>query len=564
MRAANFSSQFGKFFTVERTLLIILVTALLLRFLFLDLKLLHHDEAIHSWFSINLLRDGIHSYSYDPVYHGPFLYFITSGMFGLFGSGDLIARIIPSLLGTFAVGLIYPIYKLGYLDGRQTIIAGLFIAISPSMVYFSRFLRNDILILFFTLVLLVSVLYYLEKNELKYVISGAAAIGFAMSCKENVPIILLIFGVYILYLFYTKKAVLPKYWIRDLIIAIALAAGIMAVLYSSFGAYPQIIIDGPSEAINHWLSMHEEQRLGGPFYYYIILFLLYELPILVLAIFGIFSFLKKHDLKNTNLKQNFEDECEGRPDVDADAEKSEINEEIKKKILKPIAKIDKNREFTRFCIFWMLASLAIYAYIGEKVPWLILHQLIPMIFVAVYDLSRLKIWICAAGVIFLALMMVHVSFTPADISEPIVQVQNSEDLRDVMVFVDFADRVAISNEVRWPFVWYYVDDYPKKIAYYSEGYDSSIGPEDYDVIILHDGEGITDISGYSKYTYKKCYWIDVYNLVQSTRYKADLTDENYRNAVIGDVKRLLSYYFTRDTNLGSINLDVFVKNRQAA
>ena len=208
----------------------------------------------------------------------------------------------------------------------------------------------------------------------------------------------------------------------------------------------------------------------------------------------------------------------------------------------------------------MAASLAVYAYLGEKVPWLILHQLVPMIFVAVYNIEKWKVWLSAAGVVFLVIMAMHVAFTPADIAEPIVQVQNSEDLRDVMLFIKSADRVAISDEVRWPFVWYYMQNYPGKVSYYAKGYDSSVGPEDYDVIILYDEEKISEIPGFTKYAYKKSYWLDVYNLVQSFRYAADITNENYRNAIIGDINRLISYYFTRNSGLGSINLDVFVKN----
>ena len=162
MRAANFSSQFKKldsFFTVERTLLILFAVALILRFVFLDLKLMHHDETVHAWLSANLLRDGIFSFHYDPTYHGPFLYFVTAGMFGIFGASDFIGRVIPSLLGSLVVLLVYPIYRLGYLDSRQTLIAALFLTISPSFVYFSRFLRNDIFLIFFTLILLIGILY---------------------------------------------------------------------------------------------------------------------------------------------------------------------------------------------------------------------------------------------------------------------------------------------------------------------------------------------------------------------------------------------------------------------
>ena len=37
---------------------LILIIAFILRFWQLDLKLLHHDEAIHSWFSYELLTAG--------------------------------------------------------------------------------------------------------------------------------------------------------------------------------------------------------------------------------------------------------------------------------------------------------------------------------------------------------------------------------------------------------------------------------------------------------------------------------------------------------------------------
>ncbi|MDD4127988.1 MAG: TIGR03663 family protein [Methanomicrobium sp.] len=592
MKAANFSSQFGKFFTVERTLLIIFIVALLLRFLFLDLKLLHHDESIHSWFSLRLLNDGIFSYKYDPVYHGPFLYYATAGIFALLGPGDLVARIVPSILGTLAVLLVYPIYRLGYLDKKQTIIACLFLAVSPDMVYFSRFLRNDIFVVFLTLVLLVALLYYIERKELKFAAVGAVAAGCAMSCKENVPIILMIFGVYLLYLLYTGKFTLPLKWKRDLAVSLVIIIGIMAVFYSSFGAIPEMIINGPFNALDHWISMHEEQRLGGPFYFYIILFLLYELPIFILAIAGVIGFIRYTEKKESLVagsstdypavcNECFETELQEEESEDKLSDETqpeafpvEESEEKSKGFVLKISKIihpgksfvkskpviNKNREFTRFCIFWMAASLAVYAYLGEKVPWLILHQLVPMIFVAVYNIEKWKVWLSAAGVVFLVIMAMHVAFTPADIAEPIVQVQNSEDLRDVMVFIKSADRVAISDEVRWPFVWYYMQDYPAKVSYYAKGYDSSIGPENYDVIILHDEEKISEIPGFTKYTYKKSYWLDVYNLVQSFRYAADITNENYRNAIIGDINRLISYYFTRNSGLGSINLDVFVKN----
>ena len=98
MSAANFFSGITKRLSFERCFLLIIILAIILRFAFLDLKLLHHDEAIHAWFAYELVTKGV--YSYDPMYHGPLLYYLTAGMYWLFGQSDLIARFLPALFGT--------------------------------------------------------------------------------------------------------------------------------------------------------------------------------------------------------------------------------------------------------------------------------------------------------------------------------------------------------------------------------------------------------------------------------------------------------------------------------
>ncbi|KUK99089.1 MAG: Glycosyl transferase, family 39, partial [Methanoculleus marisnigri] len=113
MKAAVFAARAREQLSFEGLFLLILLVTIALRFYALDLKLFHHDEAIHAWFSYKLLTEGV--YSYDPMYHGPFLYYVTAGIFSLLGDSDLVGRLIPALLGTLIVPLLYPIYKLGYL-----------------------------------------------------------------------------------------------------------------------------------------------------------------------------------------------------------------------------------------------------------------------------------------------------------------------------------------------------------------------------------------------------------------------------------------------------------------
>jgi uncharacterized protein (TIGR03663 family) len=149
--------------SVEKIFTVIFLFGLFLRTILPNLKLLHHDEAIHAWFSYELLTKGV--YQYDPMYHGPFLYYLMAGFFRIFGDSDLIARFVPAIFGTLIILLIYGIYKTGWLSRNHSIWAALFFACSPDMVYFSRFLRHDIFQLFFSILLLVAILGYLEYKK---------------------------------------------------------------------------------------------------------------------------------------------------------------------------------------------------------------------------------------------------------------------------------------------------------------------------------------------------------------------------------------------------------------
>ena len=589
MKTAVLTRRVRERLSFEGLFLLILLVTIALRFYALDLKLFHHDEAIHAWFSYRLLTEGI--YTYDPMYHGPFLYYTAAGMFSLFGDSDLVGRLLPAIFGTALVALVYPIYKLGYLDKKQALIAALFLAVSPNMVYFSRFLRNDIYIAVFSMVLLVALLYYFDRHKVQYMLIAGAAAGLGMSTKENMPIILLTFGVYLLYLVWTRKVHLPARWVRDFALAGIVMVGIMAVLYSSFGAHPDLITTCWIKAIEHWISMHQMQRLGGPPYFYILLFLLYEVPILILAGVGVLQFVDVSGaVSRWRVRRDVPGVVDGDPGVSAlpldsgespTVAKMPPGEEVRDpgvsvlsldsdepstvakmppgeevggagEILKTRGwkdrlrglftrgeggrPINRQEEFARFAIFWMLASLAAYAYIGEKVPWLILHQLLPMVFVAVYAMTTKKATIAAVASIFLIAMTLHVAFTPADINEPIVQVQNSEDLREVFAKIDAADRVAVATDTYWPLPWYYRGDRGSKLSYYSQKVsEPTIYGGDFDLVITHDADTYPVLEGYTKETFRLNYWFSY--------------DENK--------DRLLEYYFLRDGKMGSRNLEIF-------
>jgi len=546
-QAALFSQRLKTLFTFERIFLLLLIIAFILRFLLLDLKLLHHDEAIHSWFSYQLLTES--TWAYDPSYHGPFLYFVTAGMFSAFGASDLVARLLPSLFGFLLIPLVYAIYRLGYISKNQTLLVSLFIAISPDMVYFSRFLRHDIFMLFFTFLLVVALFYYFERKQSRFAIIAAIATAGALCCKEEMPIILIIIGSFFLITLWQGRFSLPAPYKKDLVICVLLVIALCCTLYTGFGGHPDTIIGkdtvlspagihldmkttGWYKAIEHWTDMHNQQRLGGPWFYYIPLNLLYELPIFILALIGTIQILISgtalsavyRRLKNVLRLRRFTLTVEDLARVSSRQLKAaqETN--------------PKSDTFFRFCVWWMILTMAFYAYVGEKVPWLIIAQLLPMCFVAVYKLNWQKTVIALVGCIFLCVMVWHVAFVPADINEPIVQVQNSEEMRDVMRIMETSDTIVIASKDYWPLPWYFRDTWNDKITLYSTVPEEAVLSENNpEVIILHDAESLPSISGYEKKTYKLSYWFSIY-------------DNN---------GRLPEYYLLRDGKMGSINIDVF-------
>ena len=533
--AAGIADRLRSVFTFERIFILILALTVFLRFYALDLKLFHHDEAIHAWFSYRLLHEGI--WTYDPSYHGPLLYYVTSGMFWLLGDGDVVGRLVPSLLGILIVALVYPLYRMGYLDKRQTLVGALFLALSPDLVYFSRFLRHDIFMLFFIMLLLVTILAYIETGSRWYGLGVAIAVAGGMACKEEFPVILLIFGIYFIYAGWKGRIRFPSRWRRDLLLFTAVALGIVALLYSSLGQHPEILLSAGQRAIGHWLEMHEACRLCGPWYFYLLLFVIYELPILILAVFGTFQFLAAH----SDLRERF-GELRRRIRREGPSTETILRRLGAYRGVRDAAE-GKREEFFGFCIWWMVLSMAFYALVNEKVPWLIIPQILPAVFVAVYRMTDRKTIIALASVVFLILCTWHTSFVPVDVNEPIVQVQNSEDLRGLFAQIDNSSKVAVASENYWPLPWYYRGALSQKLSYYGKKVEeSTISDNNFDLVIAYDQSSYPFLIGYDKRTIRLNYWFSYYD----------------------NQDRLPEWYFLRDGKMGSMNLDIFTRVRPSA
>lgn len=174
------------FFNIRRYNLLfyyslIILIAFIMRIWDLSSRAVHHDESLHSFYSWVLAQGG--GYQHNPMLHGPLQFEINALLFTFFDASDFISRIIYVIFGTLLVGLPYFFrFKLGNYGALFT---SIILCFSPTMLYFSRFARNDILIAFWSFSIVILVWKYIgeEKNHYLYMISAFLALSFAT--KEN-------------------------------------------------------------------------------------------------------------------------------------------------------------------------------------------------------------------------------------------------------------------------------------------------------------------------------------------------------------------------------------------
>ncbi len=141
-----------------------------LRYFMLLLRPVHHDEGVNGWMLTNLLRDN--KYQYDPSnYHGPTIYFIAYPLMKVFGLTTWPLRGLSSLFGLLMVVMVFFLRR--YLGNVGTLLAAFFVAISPGMVFVSRYFIHEIFFVFFQLCVVVAVVYFIEKRK-----AGQFAIGW--------------------------------------------------------------------------------------------------------------------------------------------------------------------------------------------------------------------------------------------------------------------------------------------------------------------------------------------------------------------------------------------------
>ena len=466
-------------------LLLALAGALALRVPQLAARPLHNDEAINATKLAALWEKG--EYHYDPdEYHGPTLYYFSlpflwlssainsdgragsplpaardsksSGAHGVASPtfSDSQLRLVTV---AFGVGLILLLLLVA--DGLGPVAtagAAIFLAVSPAMVFYSRYFIHEMLLVFFTLLTLAAGWRYTQSRHAGWAALTGAGVGLMFATKETFVLTLAAMAFALGATWFWNNwqarrlggaaASAPRSgWMpapRHALLALVVMGGVWLVLFSSFFTNANGLVDSVKTYLP-WL-----QRAGGasphihPWNFYLERLVWFHPPkspiwsealILLLAVVGGgVAFCNNPALR-------------GQPTL------------------------------ARFLTFYTLALTAIYTLISYKTPWCLLNFWLGMILLAGIGAAAL-VRLCQPAIVKLLLIaalavgVMHLGAQAwraavsqaANPRNPYVYAQTTDGCRQLVARVEAVARVApvgletvvkvIAPESYWPLPWY--------------------------------------------------------------------------------------------------------------
>jgi len=154
----------------------IVLFAIFTRFYNLEARVMSHDESLHTYYSWLLYR-GL-GYQHTPMMHGPLQFHMLALIYFIFGVSDLTARIPAVLFSIATVCMIW--YWRDFLGKWGALIAGVMLVVSPYMLYYGRYVRNESFTGVAGLTMLYGILRYLEKGDKRYLyfVTGGMLLHF--------------------------------------------------------------------------------------------------------------------------------------------------------------------------------------------------------------------------------------------------------------------------------------------------------------------------------------------------------------------------------------------------
>jgi uncharacterized protein (TIGR03663 family) len=424
---------------------------------------LHHDESIHAWSSWRFFTGAggftcwggvtAYTYCYDPVYHGPSLYFLTALSYFLFGDGDAQARLPMALAGIAMSASCW--WLRPYLGRRGALVAAALLAFSPSLLYYTRFARHDGLMVLWEVLMLIGVFRWLDSGRPGWLYLTAAAIALAIGTHELYYILFFIFGIFVLMrliaeshfvrylnigllvviglclalmvinpplpigqgLYFGEKAFLvasalvlawlcQKLWDpRPLLTtrlqtlwqhertvlwtALAILGAIYVVLYTTFFAYPRGALDGLYAGLAYWLGSQQDYARGDQPWYYYLMQLPLYEPLAVTTGIGTVVAMITAVVRRKLAERKDATSTEAPADDAGVALEADGASDAVPSSVVRRPSSPPWELFPLLLVFWFFMAVIIFSWAGEKMPWLVVHMALPGNLLAAWCISRL-------------------------------------------------------------------------------------------------------------------------------------------------------------------------------
>lgn len=204
---------------------LILIAAVVSHFYDLGARSMSHDEINHVVPTYGLYTG--YGYAYDPMSHGPLQFHEIALSYILFGDNDFTTRIPAALYGVATVALGLLLFR-RYLGRVGAIAAGVMLLISPYLLYYGRYARNEIFIVLWAMLLIYSVLRYLERGERWTLYLFVLANAFHFTDKATSY--MFAGGIFIFLFFYFVDHVSRREWQKPALRTVFLAGVALAIL----------------------------------------------------------------------------------------------------------------------------------------------------------------------------------------------------------------------------------------------------------------------------------------------------------------------------------------------
>ena len=188
-----------------------MILAIVTRFYMLGDRVVSHDESLHTQYSYQFYNgDG---YVHTPLMHGPTLFHATALSYWLFGDSDFSSRIPDAILGVLLVLL--PYFLRGWLGRRGALFASFMLLISPYVSYYSRYIRHDVYLIVFAMIVFIATWAYIRERRTRYLWWFTIGLVLMFATMEASFIYIAIFGSFLVVRLLALVIGAP--WVRDVL-----------------------------------------------------------------------------------------------------------------------------------------------------------------------------------------------------------------------------------------------------------------------------------------------------------------------------------------------------------